>query len=91
MATENNSGRVAYDLILQAETGFMSMNGTPESGPVKMPVAMIDILAAHHLKEASLVNWITRTVLKTGKGTSVSVSLYDAALSSLVKSKPVTI
>src|SRR3989338_5685630 len=29
------SDRVAYDLILQAETGFMSMNGTPESGPVK--------------------------------------------------------
>lgn len=27
------SSRVAYDLILQADTGFMSMNGTPESGP----------------------------------------------------------
>ena len=31
------SDRVAYDLILQAETGYMSMNGTPISGPVKMP------------------------------------------------------
>ena len=77
----NNSDRVAYDLILQAETGFMSMNGTPDSGPVKMPVAMIDILAAHHLKEVLLIGLLERS--KTGKGTSVSVSLYDAALSSL--------
>lgn len=77
----NDNDRVAYDLILQAETGFMSMNGTPESGPVKMPIAMIDILAAHHLKEAILLALINRA--KTNKGTSISVSLYDAALSSL--------
>ncbi|MCH2231421.1 MAG: CoA transferase [Crocinitomicaceae bacterium] len=76
-----NNERVAYDLILQAETGFMSMNGTPNSGPVKMPIAMIDILAAHHLKEAILLALLERT--NTGKGKSVSVSLYDAALSSL--------
>ncbi|MFK7783718.1 MAG: CaiB/BaiF CoA transferase family protein [Crocinitomicaceae bacterium] len=74
--------RVAYDLILQAESGFMSMNGTPESGPVKMPVAMIDVMAAHHLKEGILLALYERE--KTGKGKSLSVSLYDAALSSLV-------
>src|SRR5690606_24722143 len=51
-----DSDRVAYDLILQAESGFMSMNGTPESGPVKMPVALIDVLAAHQLKEGILVH-----------------------------------
>ena len=74
--------RVAYDLILQAESGFMSMNGTPESGPVKMPVAMIDVMAAHHLKEGLLLALYERE--KTGKGKSMSVSLYDAAVSSLV-------
>lgn len=76
------SDRVAYDLILQAESGFMSMNGTPESGPVKMPVALIDVLAAHHLKEAILIALLERVKSKRGK--SVSVSLYDAAISSLV-------
>lgn len=76
------SDRVAYDLILQAESGFMSMNGTPESGPVKMPVALIDVLAAHHLKEGILLALYERE--KTGKGKVISVSLYDAALSSLV-------
>lgn len=76
------SDRVAYDLILQAESGFMSMNGTPESGPVKMPVALIDVLAGHHLKEAILLALFERE--RSGKGTSISVSLYDAAVSSLV-------
>ncbi len=76
-----DSDRIAYDLILQAETGFMSMNGTPESGPVKMPVALIDVLASHQLKEGILVALIDR--ITTKKGRKVSVSLYDAALSSL--------
>jgi len=73
--------RVAYDLILQAESGFMSMNGTKESGPLKMPVAMIDILAAHHLKEAVLLALLKRE--KTKQGSKVSVSLFDAAVASL--------
>jgi crotonobetainyl-CoA:carnitine CoA-transferase CaiB-like acyl-CoA transferase len=78
----SDSDRVAYDLILQAETGFMSMNGTPESGPVKMPVALIDVLAAHQLKEGLLLALLNRH--KTNKGAIVQVSLYDAAVSSLV-------
>lgn len=77
----SESDRVAYDLILQAETGFMSMNGTPESGPVKMPVALIDVLAAHQLKEGILTALLNRT--KTQKGAIISVSLYDAAIASL--------
>lgn len=77
----SDSDRVAYDLILQAETGFMSMNGTPESGPVKMPVALIDVLAAHQLKEGILCALLERT--QTNRGKVVSVSLYDAAVCSL--------
>ncbi|MEY3236135.1 MAG: hypothetical protein RI883_236 [Bacteroidota bacterium] len=76
------SDRVAYDLILQAETGFMSMNGTENSGPVKMPVAFIDVLAGHQLKEGLLLALLQRE--KTGIAKSVSVSLYDAAVCSLV-------
>jgi crotonobetainyl-CoA:carnitine CoA-transferase CaiB-like acyl-CoA transferase len=78
----DESDRVAYDLILQAETGFMSMNGEPQSPPTKMPVALIDVLAGHHLKEGILVALFERQ--KTNKGKVVSVSLYDAAVSSLV-------
>ncbi|MBL7882549.1 MAG: CoA transferase, partial [Bacteroidia bacterium] len=77
----NNSKRTAFDLVLQAETGFMYMNGTKESGPLKMPVALIDVLAAHQLKEAILVALIQK--LKTNQGCKIAVSLYDAAVASL--------
>ena len=46
-----------------------------------MPVALIDILAAHQMKEAILIALIKK--LKTGKGSKVSVSLFDAAIASL--------
>lgn len=76
-----DSDRVAYDLILQAESGFMYMNGTQEGEPTKMPVALIDVLAAHQLKEAILIALIERS--QTNKGKSVHVSLYDTAICSL--------
>jgi len=76
----SDNDRIAYDLILQAESGFMAMNGTPDSGPVKMPVALIDVLAAHQLKEGLLLALMQR---EQGKGQLVSVSLYDAAICSL--------
>ena len=73
--------RTAYDLILQAESGFMYMNGEPNSKPVKMPVALIDLLAGHQLKEAILIALIKR--YQTKKGCHVSVSLFDSAIASL--------
>ncbi len=76
----SNNDRIAYDLILQAESGFMAMNGTKESGPTKMPVALIDILAAHQLKEGILLALLKR---QKNIGQVVSVSLYDAAICSL--------
>ncbi|SMG27234.1 Crotonobetainyl-CoA:carnitine CoA-transferase CaiB [Marivirga sericea] len=73
--------RVGYDAIIQAESGFMSMNGEPEGNSIKMPVALIDILAAHHLKEAILLAYIN--LLKTDQGSKVSVSLFESAIASL--------
>jgi crotonobetainyl-CoA:carnitine CoA-transferase CaiB-like acyl-CoA transferase len=46
-----------------------------------MPVAFIDILAAHQLKEAILIALLHRE--KTGKGSQVSTSLYESAIASL--------
>lgn len=73
--------RPGYDALLQAETGFMAMNGMPETGPLKMPVALIDLLAGHQLKEAVLVALLERS--RTGRGRRVSVSLHRAGLASL--------
>jgi len=71
----------AFDVVLQAEAGFMFINGEAAGGPVKMPVALIDILAAHQLKEAVLIALLQRA--KTGLGATTHISLYNAALSSL--------
>ena len=79
-----NEDRPAYDMILQAESGFLSMGGVKESGPLKMPVAMIDIVAAHQLKEGLLCALIQKKGNKSFKGREISVSLNKAALTALV-------
>ncbi|MEO8471375.1 MAG: CaiB/BaiF CoA-transferase family protein [Chryseolinea sp.] len=73
--------RVGYDAVIQAESGFMFMNGEPGQASLKMPVALIDILAAHQLKEGILLAMLRQT--KTGEGAHVRVSLLQAAISSL--------
>ncbi|MFZ4545494.1 MAG: CaiB/BaiF CoA transferase family protein [Saprospiraceae bacterium] len=71
----------AYDIVLQAEAGFLSMTGEKDRPPVRMPVAFIDLIAAHQLKEGILLALLDRE--RTGSGALVSVSLYDAAIASL--------
>ncbi len=68
----------AFDVVLQAETGYISMTGSQDS-PAKMPVALIDVLAAHQLKEGLLV-----ALLQSEKRPMlVEVSLFDAAVAGL--------
>jgi crotonobetainyl-CoA:carnitine CoA-transferase CaiB-like acyl-CoA transferase len=76
-----NDETPAFDVVLQAEAGFMHMNGEKEGAAVKMPIAMIDILAAHQLKEAILIALYQRSI--SGQGATLHVSLYNAALASL--------
>jgi len=73
--------RPAFDMVLQAEAGFLYMCGEPNRDPVKMPVALIDLMAAHQLKEAILLAIIHR--MRTGEGTYVTTSLLEAAVASL--------
>jgi len=73
--------RPGFDAIIQAESGFTNLNGEPDGPPTKMPVAMVDLLAAHQLKEAALVALLQRE--RSGQGRHVHVSLLDAAIASL--------
>ncbi|WP_051203664.1 CaiB/BaiF CoA transferase family protein [Hugenholtzia roseola] len=86
--------KVGYDAIIQAEAGFLYMNGEADTierkgKSVKMPVALVDILAAHQLKEGILAALWRREKIKNNNlsqeklGTKVEVSLFDAAVSSL--------
>jgi crotonobetainyl-CoA:carnitine CoA-transferase CaiB-like acyl-CoA transferase len=76
-----NDDTPAFDVVLQAEAGFLFMNGEPDREPVKMPVALIDLLAAHQLKEGVLVALLQRQ--QTGKGSFVTASLVESAIASL--------
>ena len=73
--------RAAYDMVLQAETGYLSMSGTREN-PAKMPVALIDILAGQQLKAGILMALLQKS--KTKVGCIVRVSLKEAAISALM-------
>ena len=73
--------RPAFDVVLQAEAGFLYMTGEPGGNPAKMPVALIDLLAAHQLKEGILIALLKRE--RTGEGSYLSVSLFEAAVASL--------
>jgi crotonobetainyl-CoA:carnitine CoA-transferase CaiB-like acyl-CoA transferase len=77
--------RVGYDAIIQAESGFLYMNGSEGGESVKMPVALVDILAAHQLKEALLIALLEKkhTNIEDYQGEYVSVSLFDSAVASL--------
>jgi crotonobetainyl-CoA:carnitine CoA-transferase CaiB-like acyl-CoA transferase len=77
----SDDDRVGYDAVIQAESGFMFMNGEPGGASLKMPVALIDILAGHQLKEALLIALLKRERL--GVGSLVEVSLIQTALASL--------
>lgn len=73
--------RAGYDAVIQAESGFMAMNGFPDTPPLKMPVALMDLLAAHQMKQAVLAGLLHRQ--QTGAGVHLTVSLLDAGLSAL--------
>jgi crotonobetainyl-CoA:carnitine CoA-transferase CaiB-like acyl-CoA transferase len=76
-----NDTRAGYDAVVQAESGFMSINGQPNSPPTKLPVALIDVLTAHQMKEAILLALLQRQ--ESGIGSYLHTSLIDTALSSL--------
>ncbi len=80
--------RSGYDAVIQAESGFLYLNGHPGQAPAKMPVALMDILAAHQMKEALLIGLLMRERAEgrdgSGEGAYYEVSLLESALVSLV-------
>jgi len=76
-----NDPRPGLDAIIQAESGFTYLNGEPDGPPTKMPVALVDLLLAHQLKEGLLLALLKRQL--TGEGACVQTSLLKCATASL--------
>ena len=81
LAFEHDETIPAFDIVLQAEAGFLYMTGEANRPPSRMPVALIDLLAAHQLKEAILIGLLQRE--RSGEGSFVQTSLMASALASL--------
>ncbi|WP_428149670.1 CaiB/BaiF CoA transferase family protein [Brevundimonas sp.] len=67
--------RKGYDLLLQAETGLVSITGTPE-GAGRVGVSVCDIATGMSACQGILEALIARG--RTGLGQSLKVSLFDA-------------
>ena len=70
-----------YDPVVQAESGFMDITGTPEGPPVRTGIAMTDYLAA--LYAFSGIMLALRERDRTGRGQHVDIALFDSVLSTL--------
>ena len=66
--------RKAYDLLIQAESGLCSITGGP-SEPSRVGLSVVDIATGATAHAAILEALIQRGI--TGKGTSISVSMFD--------------
>jgi len=67
--------RKAYDLLIQGESGLISVTGTPET-PAKSGNSMADIAAGMYAYSAILAALIQRG--KTGEGSHIDVSMLES-------------
>jgi formyl-CoA transferase len=67
--------RKAYDLLVQCQTGLVSLNGTPE-GTARVGISVADIAAGMYAYSGILTALYTRAT--TGRAHPVEVSLFEA-------------
>ena len=73
------SDRPAFDFIAQALSGFMSLNGTEESGPMRAAMPISDLVAGLYCAFGIVCALQSRN--KTGKGQKVEASLTSGLIS----------
>ena len=73
--------RPGFDPMVQAEAGFMSLNGYPNSPPVRTGPAIMDISTSLMASNAVLAALMARS--RSGRGQRVEVSLFDTAVTML--------
>ena len=71
-------GLPGYDAVLQAMCGLMSINGSPESGPMRLGIPIVDHLTGYVALTGILLALAARQ--RTGRGQRVEATLFDTAL-----------
>lgn len=67
----------AYDLLIQSESGFLSVTGSPDA-PAKAGCSMADIAAGMYAYSSILAALLQRD--QTGRGCRIDVSMLEAAV-----------
>jgi crotonobetainyl-CoA:carnitine CoA-transferase CaiB-like acyl-CoA transferase len=80
------AGRPGYDFVVQAECGLMSITGDPSGPPMKVGVAVVDVLCGLHAAAGILAALRERDGNRTRppRGRRIEVSLLESGLAALV-------
>ncbi|WP_425074629.1 CaiB/BaiF CoA transferase family protein [Sagittula sp. S175] len=79
--TGPDSKRPAYDMVVQARGGVMSITGEKDREPVRVGASIGDIIAGMFLTEGILAALLDRD--RTGKGRKIDVAMLDSILAVL--------
>jgi crotonobetainyl-CoA:carnitine CoA-transferase CaiB-like acyl-CoA transferase len=77
-----DSDRAGYDFVVQAEQGWMAITGDPDGAPMKVGVALADVVAGKDACIAILAALVARA--SSARGRHVTVSLAASATAALV-------
>jgi crotonobetainyl-CoA:carnitine CoA-transferase CaiB-like acyl-CoA transferase len=75
------SRRTGYDFIIQAESGWMAITGEPGGRPMKIGVALVDVLAGLYCANGIQAALLHRE--RTGEALHIEVPLMEVALAAL--------
>ena len=76
-----DSTRAGYDFMIQGMGGLMSVTGEPDGMPMKIGVALVDVLTGTNAATAILAAVIHAS--RTGEGQHIDMILFDVSVASL--------
>lgn len=76
--TGKNAGRPAFDSLLQAAGGLISVTGPVDGEPVRVGVSIVDVTSGLYLLSGILTALLKRE--RTGEGTRVDASMMGATV-----------
>ena len=74
-------GFPGYDAVIQAMSGMLSVNGSPDSGPVRVGTPMVDMGTGLNAAIAILMAIVERS--RSNRGQFLDITLYDSAVALL--------
>jgi len=76
-----DAGGAGYDAMIQGMSGLMSITGEPDGGPIKVGVAVSDLISGMYALSAILGALYERE--KSGKGQAIDLALLDSQVAAL--------